>query len=253
MKKRHIFDFDGVLMDSVCELAVSTYNAVTAAGISSTEELPRGYLERFRVNRSFGHDPYEMVLIARWVLEGLNGPSKTITKADQGDLRLGSPERGEITKDFFECRAKLVEREKELWLQLNQPFQPIWGHLREHLPYELLIVTTKNRVAVLDLCAYYELPVDPKNIYAGDDLASKSDHFLSLSKRFPGETLEFLEDSVENLLMLRKSLPKEVCPELLVARWGYLSPEQLESAEKEGFKTFQQEEFLRHANFDTTG
>lgn len=235
-------------MDSVRELAVTTFNALSGERISTLDELPKNYLELFRVNRSFGHDPYEMVLIARWVMAQLNNGQAVINPNEQAQLREKYPEKKQITDDFFKCRADLVAKEPDRWLALNQPFQPIWSAVQNAGFDEIVIVTTKNRVAVLDLCSFYRLPVEAKNVYAGDELKTKTQHFLTLAQRFAGDSMEFLEDSVQNLLTLRKELPKELCPKLLVARWGYLSASQLSSAEENGLTTFSQEEFLRWAN-----
>lgn len=244
MALRYFFDFDGVLMDSVLELAVTAFNAVRGTQISNVESLPSGYLERFRVNRSFGHEPYEIVLIATWVLGQLERENPVITPEDQNLLRRANPEKEKITKEFFATRRWMLENHRESWFLLNRPFEPLWTELQNLLGHELIIVTTKNKQAVLDLCRYYGLPIEETDIYAGDQLSKKSEHFRSLARRFPGQKMAFLEDSLQNLLEIREELPKEICPELLIARWGYLSEAQLVKAEKEGFKVYGQSDFL---------
>ena len=46
-----IFDFDGVLMDSVGEVALTTYNAATGRLCASLAEMPPGVAALFRRNR----------------------------------------------------------------------------------------------------------------------------------------------------------------------------------------------------------
>ena len=63
-----IFDFDGVLMDSVGEVALTTYNTATGSLCASLDEVPQGVVPLFRRNRFHVQQIGESISLMDWCL-----------------------------------------------------------------------------------------------------------------------------------------------------------------------------------------
>ena len=84
---RYVLDFDGVIVDSVDEAALTAYNAICDALLIELSKLPQHYLEIFRTNRSIVGPAAEFLPFAKWCAESSqsclkNCVAKTLTRAE---------------------------------------------------------------------------------------------------------------------------------------------------------------------------
>ena len=64
-----IFDFDGVLMDSVREIAVTAYNTLTGDIVTRLNQVPPKALELFLRNRFHVQPIGDALILMKWSLE----------------------------------------------------------------------------------------------------------------------------------------------------------------------------------------
>jgi hypothetical protein len=78
-----IFDFDGVLMDSVREIAVTAYNTLTGDIVTRLNQVPPVALELFLRNRFHVQPIGDALILMKWCLEiGASGPDKLLSEKE---------------------------------------------------------------------------------------------------------------------------------------------------------------------------
>jgi len=245
-----IFDFDGVLIDSVDEIAVTTYNLLTESSASSLGELPSGYLELFRLNRCRPSRACDLVLTGKWCLERMDTEPNAILSASDARTLFSLPREQveQIEGSFFKTRNDFSATCREKWLALNTPYQPLWSRLQHLGGKRVVVITNKNRQAVIDIFRHYRLEVPEENIYARDGLRSKVENLRLIAERFKPSKVYLVEDCLENLLELKQSVPPKLCFFPIFALWGYVAPEDRSAAENAGIAQFSQQELIELLN-----
>ena len=113
-----IFDFDGVIFDSVPEISISSFNAVRKCLVSDLNDLPQGYLETFRANRFAATRGGDMPVLALWCLEN---PGEKVTREAFAGFAATLPTSGdELESQFFAARAKLMEQDLGRWISPDE-------------------------------------------------------------------------------------------------------------------------------------
>lgn len=236
-----VFDFDGVLIDSIDEVMISGYNAVATRQVETLSELPESFTSLFRANRCRVKNAPELVLLARWALEQMDTDSTDCTLSANtltGLAADSSTTAAEREETFFSCRSKFMQRNKQGWLDLNRPFEPLWSLLCSGDPGNVYILTYKNRAAVLELCQHFGLAVPADNIYSGDSGTGKVENFERLFSRDLAKQYHFIDDSVRNLALLQSAIPSTSNLHLYFADWGYSSCEDRGVAAELGFDSY---------------
>lgn len=240
-----VFDFDGVLVDSVRETAVTAYNAVTGKTITRLDRLPAGLYDPFRRNRHVARSAPELFSLMGYCLDP-NGaqPGSGLTRgAFEALLAKETLPPDDRAARFFWARGQFLHADRSGWLALNAPFQPLWNRLRERGGDEPVILTNKNRAAVLEICRRFDLTVSPENIYGGDDNRPKTQRMTLLDARFQDRPYTFIDDALQNLVgMDRHFNGKETVIRPVLARWGYLGPDDVDDARRFGYDVFDQED-----------
>jgi phosphoglycolate phosphatase-like HAD superfamily hydrolase len=236
-----LFDFDGVLMHSRREVVLNSYRAITGEGVETAAELPPGFEAIFLKNSSLVQPAGDFLPFARWCFAHCSQPESVLTRAEFARI-LASEEQPvrERTAVFFAAREELFRRCPERWLALHAPYEPVWSTLRAR-GLQPIIVTNKNRHAVLTLADHFGMPLDSANIYCGESGQTKSEHIDAIKRRFPNTPLTFLDDSLLNLLEIQAAHPD--LP-LLLATWGYLSPTDIQTAPTHHIRPITQAELL---------
>lgn len=240
-----VFDFDGVLINSLMEIAVNGYNVVTESLHTDVNEIDGSYLKLFKTNRYLAHGPSELIVLARWCHENsVHGPDQVLTVSKFKELAdAGSLPEAQSLQLWFETRNAFVEKDLESWLKLNYPFQPIWDALIKFGAENVVVLTTKNKNAVIDLSSHYGLNLPAKNIFSGEGHLSKVANFQQINKAFKADSYTFVDDSIHNLIDIAENLSSEQI-QLVLASWGYVGPSDCAEAIKLGFKVFSQEDII---------
>lgn len=242
-----IYDFDGVLLNSLDEVAVSAYNAVTGKMVTVIEKIPPDLVGLFKRNRFHFQPAGDVIPLMQWSLDTyLAEPDKLLTRSEFLNI-IGKTTEPLIsrTERFYAARNRFAELDSQRWLSLNRPFQPVWNELIKRGGEQVVILTNKNGAAVFKQCRHFGLNISKKNIYAGDGGVTKTSNLNTLFKRFSERPLRFIDDSFKNLQDLDVDFNKpHKRLTLYLASWGFIGPDDIETARVSGFPDLNQNEFI---------
>lgn len=236
-----LFDFDGVLVDSVQEIAISAYNFIAGERKFALDQLPKRYVELFLANKHLMLSPSRLGFLARWCLSNDTGESFLSRENFFKYIELCGGEDINQTDHFYKTRQWFIDNHHQAWVKSNTPFPDVWSALKSYKK-EIVILTYKNRAAVIEIAKYYSLNLIPENIYSGEGGKSKWENICEIDQRFKDTNYIFLDDALENLVTLTPAVPNKVRG--VLATWGYnLRGDQSEAA-KMGFELSSQKEFI---------
>ncbi len=241
-----IFDFDGVLIDSVREVAVTAYNMVQDTVVTRLDRLPPAALDLFLRNRFHVQPIGDAPVLMQWCLEvGESDPDKLLSPAEYRDIiQYTSEPVAARTIRFFETRNRFKTRDLDAWFALNAPVQPLWRILVENPVETFVLLTNKNREATISLSRHFGLEMSDENVYSGDNGTTKIENMTRIMQRFGKPTYSFIDDSVKNLREIDEHFNREEKKiSLIFAAWGYAGPDDARTAEGYGYQVVSLDEF----------
>ena len=238
-----IFDFDGVLINSLDEIALTAYNAATGSLMTSLAEVPTDLVQLFKNNRFHVQLIGDAIALMNWCL--MNRPKdsqKILTREEyRAMIRNADVALMDRTNLIYDTRKRFIDKDIKGWLALHQTYQPLWDELirRKNCPF--VILTNKNHDATWRLCRHFGLTIDARDIYSGDNGVTKIENMLQIQERFGRQQFLFIDDSVKNLheLDLHFNQDKKVLS-LALAAWGYIGAGDTRTAPESGYPAFQQ-------------
>ena len=243
-----IFDFDGVLINSVDEVVLTTYNAAAGSLCTCLAQVPVDLRQMFKNNRFHVQPIGDAIALMNWCLANRQGDlNKILTPEEYGTIADGTDiPLTDRTNLIYDTRQRFIDRDTNRWLALHQPYQPLWNELIKRKNYPFVILTNKNHDATLRLCRHFGLNIDAQDIYSGDNGVTKIENMLRIQERFGRQQFSFIDDSVKNLkeLDLYFNRGKKVLS-LALAAWGYLGAEDARMAPESGYPAFQQTDVVR--------
>ncbi|MGB5749276.1 MAG: HAD family hydrolase [Desulfobacterales bacterium] len=243
-----IFDFDGVLINSLDEVILTTYNATTESLFTSMAKVPADLVQMFKNNRFHVQPIGDAIVLMNWCLLNRQKDSQYIltqaeyqTIADKTDIALT-----DRTQLIYDTRKRFIAKDIERWFALHQTYQPLWDELIRRNNHPFVILTNKNHDATLRLCRHFGLNIDAKDIYSGDNGVTKIENMLRIQERFGRQQFFFIDDSVKNLKELDHHFnrgKKLLSPAL--AAWGYIGAGGAIIAPASGYPALQQTDVVR--------
>ncbi len=241
-----IFDYDGVLMDSVREIAVTTYNMLTGTIFTRLEQLPQNALSLFLLNRFHVQPIGDAPALLKWCLETRDSNPDKLLSPDEYDAIVKHVEEpvAARTNRFFETRNRFKAQDIEAWMALNAPVQPLWRIMIENGAEDLVLLTNKNREATISLSNHFGLIIDDENIYSGDHGTTKIENMTRIMQRFEKPAYTFIDDSVKNLREIDAHFNgDQKIISLVFATWGYTGPDDAATARGHGYQVVGLDEF----------
>lgn len=242
-----ILDFDGVLINSLDEVTLTVYNTTTGKRVTSLDDLPEALVKLFQRNRYHVQPIGDGILLMGWCLDHyLEDPAKNLAPREYRALISSTDEPvTERTNRIYETRSDFIARDFESWLALHRPYQPLWRELGQRPKFPYVILTNKNHDATVRLCRHFGLPVEPADIYSGDQGRSKPDNMRQIQARFGDQNYRFVDDSVKNLRELAKAFNlRRKRLRMLLASWGYTGPGDEKNAQDQGFAVINQKDLV---------
>jgi FMN phosphatase YigB (HAD superfamily) len=242
-----IFDFDGVLINSLDEVTLTAYNTTTGKLVTSLADLPAALIDLFQHNRYHVQSIGDAILLMGWGLNNYRNRSEKILDPHEYDTLISDAavSIADRTNRIYETRRQFIAKDLECWLALHQPYQPLWDQLVRREKYEFVILTNKNRDATLRLCRHFGLGINAVDVYSGDQGTSKVENMRQVQKRFGGQLFGFIDDSVKNLRELENSLNLgDQRIRLLLASWGYTGPQDEKTAQEYGYPVLNQKDLI---------
>ena len=242
-----IFDFDGVLINSLDEVTLTAYNAVTGKQVTSLADLPTALVGLFQHSRFHVQAIGDAMLLMKWCLNNYRNKSKRILNPHEYEALISDATASitDRTRWIYETRSQFIASDPECWLALHRPYQPLWDELIQRQKYVFVILTNKNRDATLRLCQHFGLGIDAVDVYSGDHGTGKVVNMQQIQKRFSDQRYGFIDDSVKNLRELENSINDEnKMIRLLFASWGYTGPRDEKIAQEYGYPVLNQKDLI---------
>ena len=242
-----IFDFDGVLINSLDEVTLTTYSAATGKSATSLTDLPAALVGLFQRNRYHVQPIGDAILLMNWCLQHYRQAAGDILNIEEYEVLI-SAAKGSTTKRthrIYETRKRFIENDPAGWLALHQPYQPLWDALIRRADYSVVILTHKNRDATLRLCRDFGLNHRRTDVFSGDGGASKIENMLRIKDRYGAGQYYYIDDSLKNLKQLDAAINRQqkmLIP--LLASWGYTGPEAQRSARNSGYAVLKQTDVI---------
>ena len=241
-----IFDYDGVLLDSVREIAVTAYNMLKGTIATRLNQLPQNALEIFLRNRFHIQPIGDAPVLMNYCLEiGEIEPDKLMNAEEYNEIikQVDEPVAARTSR-FFETRNRFKTEDIEAWRALNAPVQPLWCILIKIPTENLVLLTNKNLDATISLSNHFGLKISEDNVYSGDHGTTKIENMTRIMHRFTKPTYAFIDDSVKNLREIDEHFNKEEKTiSLIFATWGYTGPDDARTAEDFGYQVVTIDEF----------
>ncbi len=248
IKTMLIFDFDGVLINSLDEVVLTTYNAATGNLGTSLAQVPVDLLQVFKNNRFHVQPIGDAIALMNWCLINRQKDSQKILtqKEYQTTVQNSDMALSDRTNLIYDTRKRFIDKDIERWLALHQTYQPLWNELIRRKNYPFVILTNKNHDATLRLCRHFGLQINADDIYSGDHGVTKIENMLRIQERFGQLQFFFIDDSVKNLKELDHHFNRgKKVLSLALATWGYLGAEDARLAPESGYPAFQQTDVVR--------
>ena len=243
-----IFDYDGVLLDSVREIAVTAYNMLKGTIATRLNQLPQNALEIFLRNRFHVQPIGDAPVLMNYCLEiGEIEPDKLMNAEEYNEIikQVDEPVAARTTR-FFETRNLFKTKDLKAWTELNAPVQPLWQIMVEKPSENLVLLTNKNRDATISLSSHFGLKISDKNVYSGDNGTTKIENMTQIMHRFTKPAYAFIDDSVKNLREIDTYFNREEKTiSLIFATWGYTGPDDARTAEDFGYQVVTIDEFSK--------
>ena len=243
-----IFDYDGVLLDSVREIAVTAYNMLEGTIATRLNQLPQNALELFLRNRFHVQPIGDAPVLMKWCVEiGESDPDKLLNPAKYDEIiqQVDEPVAARTTR-FFETRNLFKAKDLKAWTELNAPVQPLWQIMAEQPTKNLVLLTNKNREATISLSKHFGLIISDDNIYSGDHGTTKIENMTRIMQRFKKPAYAFIDDSVKNLREIDEHFNREEKTiSLIFATWGYTGPDDARIAQDFGYQVVTIDEFAK--------
>jgi len=246
-----VFDFDGVLCDSIHDsfmLSLNTYIEIEphhrlpldsplhpVAPVFAFEKSHPELLEAFRNLLPMGNRAEDYYAI--WtIIDTKKGEQiQTQEDFDQFKSRFSQERMEAYAEKFYAHRAYWQKNNPMVWAKLLPPFPGI-PEAVENLSkrFFLSIATSKDRASVdflLDLYGIQKFFL-PEYILDKDFARSKRDSFLYFHQQLglPFQKMHFIDDKVLHLVAV-----KDLGVKGYLALWGYNTPREHQVAQNHGF------------------
>ena len=243
-----IFDFDGVLINSLDEVVLASFNAASETLHTSLTEVPPDLVRLFKRNRFHVQSIGGAIPLMNWCIDNAETAAEKILSVDEYQAVIDNTEISltDRTNLIYATRRRFIDTDENGWFDLHQPYQPVWNELVRRQGRQNIILTNKNRDATLRLCRRFGFKVEDRQIYSGDQSATKTGNMNQIMQRHGSETYCFIDDSVKNLRDLDNHFNKpDKCILLLLAEWGYSGPDDVTYARQLGYPVYGQKDLVR--------
>ena len=235
VKKLLIFDFDGVIVNSIDECLLTSYNAFQKFennGVSLTDDLSDIALEYhkyFNLYRKFVRPAAEYYLLHRAYIDNIEIID---SKSYHELLILHKDKLPHYQKEFFNERKRLRSVNREKWINLHRVYKHLadcWNNLS--CIFNIFIVSNKDKVSIILLMNHFNLPVNENQIFGaenGNDKSIITTNIINENSADP-DNVYFIDDNLDNLINVKK-----IGIKLYLAMWGYGNPDENEDSTIKG-------------------
>jgi phosphoglycolate phosphatase-like HAD superfamily hydrolase len=217
-----LWDFDGVIIDSIDECLLTSYNAylqyqgIYNEFIETLEDIPKYYREEFYRTRKYVRPAGEYFILHKAISSNIKIDSylrfKELLISNAGAV-------ADFQELFFLTRNEFKSKYPRYWFELHHSYPGIktkWQELKRY--FDFYIVSNKDLKSISEILDFFDLPINRDNIFGAEFSTDKKviiRHILS-TNNISAEKLFFIDDNYQHLLDLNGMGIK-----LFFACWGY--------------------------------
>jgi len=207
LKKKIIFDFDGVICDSTLECLYIAYNSYTLINSKDNtnfieiDQIDSEFKKKFFKYRSYIKGASQFYNLIKMIKEKSNFHNI------ENELSVSTDNNILFSKIFYEQRISLKERNIDKWFNLHDFNLEILNFLKEYSKNQnILIATLKDSSSVLSLLDYKGINIEQVSILDKDKIKTKLEAVKKFSINFNFDIKDaiFFDDNVYHLLPIHE-------------------------------------------------
>lgn len=217
-----LWDFDGVIIDSVDECLITSYNAyLQYIGawnhlICKLDDIPMHHREDFYKTRKYVRPAGEYYILHKAIFDGLKIDTYVEFKAL---LEANYDAVFNFQDIFFSVRDAFRNSFQQSWFKLHRPYPGMcekWQELGKY--FDFYIVSNKDIKSISLILNHFNLPIQQEKIFSADMCLTKKRIIKNILKVTQNdvERMFFVDDNYQHLLDVRN-----VGIKLFYATWGY--------------------------------
>lgn len=223
-----VFDFDGVIVDSLEECFIVSTRAYKELGgnikiSNKVKFLYKKYRPYLRITED--HLP-AFKMIEKGIFD------KNYIRNSRLKFR---KEKKDFVEKFYKIRRELQRKDLSKWISLHKPFKNVVDLIkRKEKSWNIFISSAKDKYSILKILRSLGIRMSSRRFFSREFSNDKSEHIKMISSiyKIPENKIIFIDDVLENLEMIkRKSKAKPA-----LASWGYTTKEHKMMARKMGIK-----------------
>lgn len=229
-------DFDGVVCDGLHEYFESAWRTYTSLWVSASDVEPDGLAERFYDLRPVVESGWEMPLVIKALLAGVNDATIAEQWADLAPQLLGDFEAAEVGARLDRVRDDWIAADRAAWLDRHRFYPGTVARLRALVggSTRVVIITTKEGRFVRELFVREGLNFPADQIHGKESKRSKAEVLRALKLAGgPGLHMWFVEDRFKTLEGIKTHGDLDDV-RLFLAGWGYNFPAERRAAQHDG-------------------
>jgi len=237
-----VFDFDGVIFDTVYETLFISYNVYKGNDPLTAQpiyEIPESFRNRFIKYRYLVADPIQF----KWLWSSIEKVSENKIEASFYKLLEGGKKQDELfIEQFFSFREELKKTHLDTWLSLCKPYPFVVNFIKtinKEIP--VYISSNKDESSIHFLLTHANIKIALNNVFGMEHGAFKPDHFKEISQKSAHSFKEilFIEDNFKNFNGI-----SELGVQCYLATWGYNNPSQNVRDVKSSYTFINQEDLF---------
>ena len=245
-----VFDFDGVISNSVHESFMTALNAyikfvpdhnlplnepLKSDGVFQFEKEHPEVFKQFFQLMPMGNRAEDYLLILLLIDRQETRKVTNQSEFDAFKETIPVEIQESFHKAFYESRTSFRQQYPTVWIKMHRPFPGIVDAVQIlSQRFLLAIATSKDRASVDILLEHYKLSpyFRPENILDKDFAKSKRFHLTRFQKEHgvPFKNIHFIDDKVLHLVSV-----KDLGVNCYLALWGFNTEREHKVAVKEGF------------------
>lgn len=218
MRKLLFSDFDGVLFDTIKEAYIICRHAF--ADVDYSEKIDERKYKNFYRFKFLVYNSWQYYYLMKLLNENISD-DELITKYNIFMNNRDLQAEKSFDKKYYASREELMQKYHDFWDKLEAPFEFFYlvKNAVETKKLDLVIVSKKNKPAIIYRLEQYGLRIPHDKIFGKDELtgySTKADFMSEYMQKYNIGTAYFVDDNSHNLTPCKKY--HDIIP--LLAGWG---------------------------------
>lgn len=221
-----VFDFDGVLVDTIEECLTMAYTTVRRLAGQPVEPPPQEVAEAFLAHRHLVGPPWQYAVLLECIARGAipDAAGFAVLSAERAPTLAG------FTDSYFAARTEL-SADQGRWLSTMRPYETALRVFREQHARGAWILSTRDPVSIEKILRHFTGVVPRQLPRAGPRQKWETLLEIAHSNGVPAQRVLFVDDHLPHVLPAKQ---RGISAHL--ARWGYLGPSDLHDAAAAGVR-----------------